>query len=80
MIKTLLRGAAICALAISLAWIYFEPKFDSWAAASASVVVLLGLFLPTSKQRRGAQTQDVREGSTAFQAGRDIRNVKSKNK
>ena len=80
MIKILLKVVAFGALALSLAWVYFDPKFDSWIAAAGSAVVLLGLFMPTPKQKRGAQIQEVREGSTAFQAGRDIRNVKNNSK
>ena len=64
MIKTLLKVVAVGALALSLAWVYSDPKFDSWIAATGSAVVLLGLFIPTPKQRRGSQTQDLRDGST----------------
>lgn len=80
MIKNILRGAAIGALALSLAWVYSDPKFDSWVAAAGSAVVLLGLFMPAPKQRRGTQTQELRDGSTGFQAGRDIRNVTNTDK
>ena len=71
MLKFTLRLAALLALVICFVWVIREPKFDSFAALAAAVVVVLGTFL-TTREKSPNQTQTAFSGSTAIQAGRDV--------
>ena len=78
MLRNMLRLASAAAVVLSIAWVYLEPRFESWIALAGSTAALIGLFVPAFKASKGAQVQEVGGGSTAFQAGRDIKNVKNR--
>ena len=70
----LFRVASLVALLIAVFWVWFEPKFESWAALAAAVAALIGSVVATRKSENG-QVQTVSEQGTGVQAGRDA-NVK----
>ena len=73
MLKTTLKLLSFVGFGIAVGWVYFEPrKYDSWVAASAALVVFLGLFLPDALRQKGWQHQQTGEGSTGVQAGGNI--------
>lgn len=77
MVKTAVRVLAFLAFLVTALWVYVEPnRYDSWAGAIASLVVLLGSFISTPS-RLPVQNQNVGDGSFAIQAGGDVKITKN---
>lgn len=73
MLRVVLKIFAFIGFGVAVAWVYFEPnKYDSWVAAIAALVVLLGLFLPDALRRGEGQHQHIADDSTGIQAGGDV--------
>lgn len=68
-----LKILAFVGLAVAGAWVYNEPKFDSWVALISAIVVLAGLFVASGRPpKKPNQSQVVGKGATAIQAGNDV--------
>lgn len=64
----LFKVAAILALAVTGAWAFLKPGWDSICAALAALATVIGAF---AQNRESAQSQTVGPGGIAIQAGRD---------
>lgn len=72
MLKMVIRWTALGAVLIAFFWAYRDPRLEAWLAAASALVVLLGSFLPGTGEG-GGQSQSAHTGSTAIQAGRDVK-------
>lgn len=74
----ILKFITALGLLIALAWLYFDPKFDSAVATAMALAALIALFVaPVKKKRSSNQSQSVTDHSFGIQAGGDA-NIGSK--
>jgi hypothetical protein len=68
------------ALLLSLAWLVYNPGFDSGVAVAAALAALISSFFLKRERQTGSQVQDVSGSSVGIQAGRDakVRNIRNK--
>lgn len=67
------RLTTTLALLIAIAWLFFDPKFDSAFATAIALAAVIALYIaPTKKKRLSNQSQSVTEHSTGIQAGGDV--------
>jgi len=63
-------------LIVSCVWLAFTPSFEPLIAIVASIMTLGGLYLIKGREKvsgRAVQSQRVGKGSTAIQAGGDVK-------
>jgi len=73
--RIVIRIISLAALVLSLAWLAYQPGFDSLVSAVTCLGAFLASFLPKRKapQSESGQSQNVSAGSICIQAGRDVK-------
>ncbi|EGY02536.1 hypothetical protein AZA_32382 [Nitrospirillum viridazoti Y2] len=68
---TLLRIATGGAMLLAIAWLFYDPKWDSAIAATGAFGTFVGTLL-IKKEKQNKQSQNITSGSNGIQAGRNI--------
>lgn len=71
--RVLAQIFAIIAILISIAWLAYNPGFDSAAAVAASATALASTYFLKKDEKSPKQVQSVATNSTGIQAGRDVK-------